>query len=146
MDVEVEIMTTRLTWRDGVAAVFALLIGLVTLAVVNSWAWPLLGSPKAGSVAVLLLAIPMCAVGGYAFWNSVAFEHPVQALRDPYLAVDMALAPVVIAAVVGALVTGTEGWFLGLAGIIGLKWLVATTRHAVETGPRLDSRHLVLGH
>jgi hypothetical protein len=146
IDVEVEIMRTRLTWRDGVAAVFAVLIGLVTLAVVDSWRWPLLGSHKAGSVALLVLAIPMCAVGGNAFWDSVAFEHPIQAFRDPFLAIAMVLAPVAIVVVVGALVTGTEGWFLALAAIIGLKWLVATTRHAVETVPRIGSQHLVFEH
>ena len=69
----------RLTWRDGVAAAFAGLIALVVLAVSGSWGWPLLGSYTAGIVALVLLAVPMCVVGGYAFWDSVAFEHPVLA-------------------------------------------------------------------
>ena len=147
--VEVEVgsvMRTHLTWRDGVAAVFAMLIGLVTLAVVNAWGWPLLGTYKAGSVALLVLAVPMCAVGGYAFWDSVAFQHPVQAFHDPYLAADMAMAPVAIAVVVGALITGTQEWFVALAALIGVKWVVATTRHAVEAEPRISSQHLVMGH
>jgi hypothetical protein len=139
-------MRTHLTWRDGVATVFAMLIGLVTLAVVNAWGWPLLGSYKAGGIVLLALAVPMCAVGGNAFWNSVAFEHPARAFHDPYLTVDMVLAPVAIGVVVGALVTGSQEWFLALGAVIGLKWLVATTRHAVETEPRIRSKHLVLSH
>jgi hypothetical protein len=139
-------MRTHLTWRDGVAAVCAVLIGLVTLAVVDSWQWPLLGSYRAASVALFVLAVPMCAVGGNAFWNSVAFEHPVQAFRDPFLAVSMVLAPVAITVVVGAVVAGTQGWFLALGAIIGTKWLVATIRHAVETEPRMGSRQIAFGH
>ncbi len=139
-------MRTHLTWRDGVAAVCAVMIGLVAFAVANDWQWPLLGSYTAGSVALLVLAIPMCAIGGNAFWDSVAFEHPVQAFRDPYLAIDMVLAPVAIAVVIGSLVTGTQEWFLALAGVIGVKWVVATMRHAVESEPRVSSHHLVPVH
>jgi len=54
----------RLTWRDGVAAVFAGLIVLIVLAVTGSWGWPLLGSYRAGIVALVLLAVPMCVIGG----------------------------------------------------------------------------------
>jgi hypothetical protein len=135
----------RLTWRDGVAAAFAGLIALVVLAVSGSWGWPLLGSYTAGVVALVLLAVPMCVVGGYAFWDSAAFEHPVLAMRDPYLAAAMLLGPVAIALTVGGLVAGTQSWFLGLAALIGIKWLIATARHAVETSPRVHP-HAVSAH
>jgi hypothetical protein len=130
----------RLTWRDGVAAVFAGLIVLIVLAVTGSWGWPLLGSYKAGIVALVLVAVPMCVIGGYAFWDSVAFEHPVQAMHDPYLAADMLLGPVAIALVIGGLVVGTQAWLVALAALIGIKWLIATARHAVETSPRIHPR------
>ena len=130
----------RATWRDGVASLFVVLVGVVTLAVYRSWDWPLLGSYRAGTVALLVLAVPMCAVGGSAFWNSVAFQHPIQAMRDPLLAVPMVMGPVAIVLVIGALVAGTEAWFLGLAMLIGLKWLLATTRHIVELEPGLRGR------
>jgi hypothetical protein len=146
MELEVEIMRTHLTWRDGVAAACAAMIGLVMLAVANAWQWPLVGSYKAASVALLVLAIPMCAIGGNAFWDSVAFEHPVRAFRDSYLAVDMLLAPVAIAVVFGSVITGTQGWFLALAAVIGVKWVVATMRHAVESEPRIGAHHLVSAH
>ena len=130
----------RATWRDGVATLFVVLVGVVVLAVYRSWDWPLLGSYRAGTVALLVLATPMCAVGGYAFWNSIAFQHPIQAMRDPLLAVTMALGPVAIVLVIGGLVAGTEAWFLGLAVLIGLKWLLATTRHIVELEPSMRGR------
>lgn len=102
----------RLAWRDAVATVFAGLVVVVVLAVTGSWGWPLLGSYKAGIVALVLLAVPMCLVGGYAFWDSVAFRHPVQAFHDPYLALGMALGPAAIVLVIGGLISGTEAWFL----------------------------------
>jgi len=109
----------RLTWRDGVAAVFAGLIVLIVLAVTGSWGWPLLGSYRAGIVALVLLAVPMCVIGGYAFWDSVAFEHPVQAMHDPYLAADMLLGPVAIAVVIGGLVIAMYLPVFKLAGAVG---------------------------
>ena len=130
----------RLDWRDGVAAVFAGLIAMVVLAVSGFWGWPLLESDRAGVVALVLLAVPMCVIGGFAFWDSVAFRHPVLALHDPFLAADMLLGPVAIAFVVGGLIAGTQPWFLGLAALIGVKWLIATARHAVETAPRIQAR------
>ena len=62
--------TMRLTWRDGVAALFAVVVGLITLAVTQGWGWPLLGSYRAGIVALALVGVPMCLIGGYAFWDS----------------------------------------------------------------------------
>jgi len=134
----------RLTWRDGVAAVFAGLIAVIVLAVSGSWGWPLLGSERAGIVALVLLAVPMCIIGGYAFWDSVAFKHPILALHDPYLAADMLLGPVAIALVIGGLMVGTQVWLLVLAALIGIKWLIATARHAVETSPRVHPRSLAV--
>jgi hypothetical protein len=139
-------MRAHLTWRDGVATFFAVAIGVVTVAVANAWHWPLIGSFRSAAIVVLALAVPMCAIGGNAFWESTAFAHPVRALRDPYLAVDMMLAPVAVGVVVIALVTGTQGWFLALAVTIGIKWLVATTRHAVESEPRIGAGDVVLQH
>ena len=137
-------MRTHLTGRDAIATVFAVFIGVVTFAVLNEWDWPLLGSFTAASLVVLLLAVPMCAVGGNAFWDSVAFQHPLRAFHDPFLAASMLLAPAAVAVVIGALIAGTQAWFIALVAIIGVKWLVATTRHAVETEPRLGAHALVL--
>jgi hypothetical protein len=88
----------------------------------------------------VLLAVPTCVIGGYAFWDSAAFEHPVRAMHDPYLAADILLGPVAIALVIGGLVVGTQVWLVTLAALIGLKWLIATARHAVETSPAVNPR------
>jgi hypothetical protein len=136
----------RLTWRDAVATLFAALVVTIAFAVSGSWGWPLLGSYRAGTVALLALAVPMCVVGGYAFWDSVAFRHPLLALRDPFLALGIALGPVAIALAIGGLIAGTEAWFLGLAAMIVVKWFIATTRHAVEVNPRMGPHGLAPIH
>jgi hypothetical protein len=85
-------------------------------------------------------------LGGRGIIKKNTFEHPVQALRDPYLAVDMLLAPVAIGVVIGSIVSGSQEWFLTLAALIGVKWVVATMRHAVESEPRVSPHRLVPVH
>jgi hypothetical protein len=128
----------RLTWRDGVAALFAVVVGLITLAVTQGWDWPLLGSYRAGVVALALVGVPMCLVGGYAFWDSPAFNHPRLILKDPFLTVAAALGVVAVGLVVVGLVAGTQAPFVGLAGVMGALWITATVHHAVERRPGID--------
>jgi hypothetical protein len=42
--------------------------------------------------------------------------------------------------VIGGLVVGTQVWLVALATLIGIKWLIATARHAVETSPKAHPR------
>jgi hypothetical protein len=115
----------RLTWRDGVATLFAALVGLTALAVTQSWGWPLLGSYRAGIVALALVGVPMCLIGGYAFWDSPAFKHPALILRDPFLIATSTLGFVAVGLIVAGLVSGTQAPFVGLAGVMGILWIIA---------------------
>ena len=128
----------RLTWRDGVAALFAVTVGLIILAVTQSWGWPLLGSYRAGIIALALVGVPMCLIGGYAFWDSPAFRHPRLILKDPFLTVAAALGLVAVAVLVVWLATGTQAPFVGLAAVMGVLWIITTTHHAVEERPGID--------
>ena len=128
----------RLTWRDGVAALFAVVVGLITLAVTQDWGWPLLGSYRAGIIALALVGVPMCLIGGYAFWDSPAFRHPQLILKDPFLTASAALGLVAVAVLVVGLITGTLAPFVALAGVMGGLWILTTTHHAVEQRPGID--------
>jgi hypothetical protein len=128
----------RLTWRDGIAALFAVVVGLITLAVTQEWGWPLLGSYRAGIIALAAVGVPMCLIGGYVFWDSPAFRHPRLILKDPFLTASAALGLVAVAVLVVGLITGTQAPFVGLAGVMGLLWVVTTTHHAVEQRPGID--------
>ena len=117
----------RLTWRDGVATALGLLGAVVVLAVLLGWDWPLLGSYRAGVVALAAIGVPMCLIGAYPFW---------EILRDPFLTIGAVLGFGAATALVVGLITGTELPFVSLAVLMGVLWLVATLRHAVEEAPR----------
>jgi hypothetical protein len=138
-------LTMHLTWRDGVATIAAAVGAMITVAVAQSWDWPLLGSYRMGVIALFIVAQPMCRTGGAAFWTSEAIKRPALALHDPLLAVNMALGVGAMVLVVVGLVMGTRGPFLALAGLMGAMWLLATVRHLVEEEPRLGSRAAAAG-
>jgi hypothetical protein len=135
----------RLTWRDGVAALFAVVVGMITLAVTQDWGWPLLGSYRAGIVALALVGVPMCLIGGYAFWDSPAFRHPRLILKDPFLTAAPALGLVAVAVLVVGLIAGTQAPFVALAAVMGLLWIITTAHHAVEQRPGIDAPRAVGG-
>ncbi len=132
----------RLSWRDGVATLFIVLAGLVTLAVASSWDWPLLGGYRSGVIALFVLAQPICQVGGADFWQGEAGRHPVRAARDPFIAVAMALGVAALVLTVGGLIAASRTWFLALAAVMGVMWIVTSLRHLVEREPRLGSTGL----
>ena len=122
----------RLTLRDAVTTLFAGAVVIVTLAVTQGWDWPLLGSPRAGILAVGALGIGMCATGtrpqeaqaGATFW------------RRPVIVAESGLGIVALVAFVGGLIVGTETWLITLAAVNLVMWGVATTRHVmVPVGP-----------
>jgi hypothetical protein len=133
---ESEVVAMRLTWRDGVATALGLLGAMVVLAVLQGWDWPLLGTYRAGVVALAAIGVPMCLIGAYPFWDSVAFANPRLILRDPFLTISAVLGFAAATSLVIGLVTGTELPFVSLAVLMGVLWFAATVRHAVEEAPR----------
>lgn len=128
----------RLAWKDGVAALFAVVVGMITLAVTQSWGWPLLASYRSGIVALAVVGVPMCLVGGYRFWESPAFSHPHLILKDPFLTAAAALGLVAVGLLVAGLIAATQVLFVALAGVMGVLWIIATVHHAVEERPGID--------
>jgi hypothetical protein len=121
----------RLTWKDGVATLLAIGTSLVTLAVVQEWGWPLLGSYRAGAAVLLLMGIVMCALG-----DSTAERSN---MRSPYIATMSVLGIVAVGLGIWALIADAEVAFLGLAVVTLTMWLASTLHHAV------GARHVALG-
>lgn len=117
----------RLTWKDGVTTLLAVATVLVALAVVQEWDWPLLGSVRAGTVALMAVGLGMCALGGSTVERSEA--------RGPYFATLSMLGILALVLGVWALIAGTEEPFLALAIVSVLMWLASTMRHAIGGRP-----------
>lgn len=125
----------RLTWKDGVATLLAAAVVLVAVAVVQDWGWPLLGSYRAGSVAILVLGMGMCATGNSAVEGS--------SMREPYTAVTSVLGIVSLGIAIWAIVADTQTSMVALTISTIVLWAISTLAHAV--GYPRAGRHAVAG-
>jgi len=116
----------KVTYRDAITTVLAALVLAVTLAVTQGWAWPMLGSTRAGIVAVGILGVAMCSIGTRSedMATRDAFVH------HPGMIVGSALGAVALVLLIAGLIAGTEALLIVLAGDLVLLWAVATIRHA----------------
>ena len=117
----------KLTIRDAITTALAALVVAVTLAVTQGWAWPMLGSPRAGIIAVGILGVAMCSIGTRSedMATKNAFVH------HPGMIVGSALGAVALVLLIAGLIAGTEALLIVIAGVTVLLWAVATIRHAV---------------
>ncbi len=124
----------RLSWRDVVNAVLAAGVLLVGMAVSNEWGWPLLGSARAGSLAVGFLGIAMCIASG----SGRAIESEMQ---DRGVRVLMGLGGLALALMIVGVITGSELVFLALViDTLGM-WLMSTIRHASASAAMHSAPH-----
>lgn len=114
----------KLTWRDGVETVLGAAAVAVALAVTQGWGWPVLGSPRAGVVALAVLGQGMCSFAG---WTRSRWS-------DPFIVIGSILGVAVLALIVAGLIAGTKAFVLALAVTLGVMWFVATFHHAIQ-GP-----------
>jgi hypothetical protein len=124
----------RLTWKDGVATLLVIGVVLVALAVVQGWDWPLVGSYRAGTVAILAMGLGVCALGGSMLEREGA--------GGPYRATMSILGFAALAFGVWALIADAEEPFIALTVVTVLMWLVATLHHLVAASA---GRHGALG-
>jgi hypothetical protein len=116
----------RLSWRDVVDTVLAGAVLMVGMAVSNEWGWPLLGSPRAGSLAVGFLGIAMCSVAG----SGRAVE---QEMKEPGVRVLTGMGALALVLMIVGVITGSDLVFLALViDTIGM-WLMSTIRHATAS-------------
>lgn len=116
----------KLTYRDAITTALATLVVAITFAVTQGWAWPMLGSPRAGIIAVGILGVAMCSVGTRSedMATKDAFVH------HPGMIIGSALGAISLVLVIAGLIAGTEALLIGIAGVLLLLWAVATIRHA----------------
>jgi hypothetical protein len=114
----------RLTWRDAVSTVFVLAGLVMALSVIEGWGWPLLGGVREGIVAAGIAGVAACLLGSSL--ERSYFTDPFGLLT---LIIGMAMIGI---AIVGGLLLGTQEFLVMLMLVIGMLWLLATVRHAVE--------------
>ncbi|HYZ13658.1 MAG TPA: hypothetical protein VFA08_08655 [Actinomycetota bacterium] len=112
----------RLTWRDGVTTILAVLVGAATLAVTDDWGWALLGSTRAAIGAVGAIGLSMCIIGG---------SRDASPVRGAFGVVAAAFGIAAFILIVLGLITGSESLLLALAGVIGFLSFITTLRHAI---------------
>ena len=116
----------RLTSKDFVGTALVATAILVGFAVSYSWGWPLLSDYRAGTIALGIIGIAMCAAGS----ETTAWKG-----TDPFIVVASALGFVALALIVAGLIWATAELFVGLVAVIVLLWFVATARHIVRRAP-----------
>jgi len=116
----------KLTYRDAITTALATLVVAITLAVSQGWAWPMLGSPRAGIIAVGILGVAMCSIGT----RSEDMATRSAFVQHPGMMVGSALGAVALVLLIAGLILGTETLLIGIAGVMVLLWAVATIRHA----------------
>ena len=113
----------RLTWKDGAATLLVALVGILAVATVQAWGWPLLGSYRSAGLVVFGVGMLTCPLAGSAL-------RTVDDMKEPYVRFASALGVVALIALVGVLIWGTQAWFLALVIDIAVLWAIATIRHA----------------
>lgn len=114
----------RLTWKDGVTTVLAIGVVLATMAVVEGWGWPLLGTYRSGAAVLLVVGFGMCALSGSSQTTS---------MRSAYTVTTSLLGVLALVFAIWAIVADTQAPFVALAIDIVLLWLVSTLHHAMRS-------------
>lgn len=109
----------NLNWKDAGSTV--LVAGIVTLAIAAVREWAPFLTVRWALAGMLILGIGACAVGGYSTANlPAAYSITMGAL----------VAAMAVVAILG-FIFGNKAYAVGLAALIGILWLIATTRHLV---------------
>jgi hypothetical protein len=106
----------------------------VTLSVVYSWNWPLIGDARAGVIALFVLSYPSCLVAQAPARMAAAIRHDTT--WDPFLVVGTALGTAALVLMIVGLILNSVTVLVATATVVVAIWLVTTAHHLVEAGPR----------
>src|SRR5580765_7144646 len=110
-------------WKEVGATLITAVALTLALSVTQGWSWPLLADARAGIIALAVVGLGACIVGGSA--------GPALSLKDPFVIVAIVVGIVLFgAAVIGLFANTLPYLVVMMVATFGL-WLVATTRHLV---------------
>lgn len=113
-------------WRDVGATWITAVALTLALSVTQGWNWPLLSDARAGIIALGVVGLGACILGGSA---ATTFS-----MKDPFVIVAIVVGIALFGAgVVGLFVNTMPYLVVMMVATFGL-WLVATIRHAMEGG------------
>lgn len=112
-----------LGYRDAVATFIGIAAGIAFWAAYHDWGWPALGSTREGIGVLAALGVAMCAAGA---------NLPAPWVPGPFVTTASILGSASLGVVIAGLISGSDAFLVALAALIGLLWIVTTTRHAMD--------------
>jgi hypothetical protein len=102
-------------------------IGLtLALSVTQGWSWPFLSNARSGIIALGVIGLAVCGTSG---WAASTFS-----MKDPFMFVAIVTGIVLLVAGVIGLFVNTLPYLVVVMVATVLLWIIATTRHLVESG------------
>jgi len=112
----------HLTGKDFGATAIVAALGAMTWAYFNDQSWPIVSGPRVLAVVAFVLGVAACATGSR---NMVVDQKDLQP-GDRLLRVHGLAA---FGLMIAGAITGNEVVLIILLSLIGLMWLMATSRH-----------------
>ena len=110
----------RLTWRDGLTTILAVLVVAVTLGAIRGWDWPFIGSDRS--------AVGVLGVLGYAMCYAAAVPKTFLSMKGAYRAVASVLGATALVLVGVGIVWPNETWIVAVAVDVLALWVMAGLR------------------
>ena len=123
-----------LTWRDAVGTLLVAAAVAVTLSVVYSWNWPLIGDARAGAIALFVLSYPSCLIARAPGRMAAAMRH--ETTWGPFLVMGTALGALALVLMVATAIFNSVTLLVAAAVAVVAIWVETTVHHLVEGGPK----------
>jgi hypothetical protein len=122
----------RLTWKDAVTTALGALIVVMAFGILEGWGWFMLGSYRTGVLALAVVGLATCAVGGMTDTS----EAPSFKGRFPSQILHLGVLVILLI----GLILPSRAAVVAMAAVIVAQWAVATLRHALGAVPARRAR------
>jgi hypothetical protein len=119
----------RLSWRDGVETLFAALLVVVVVGVVQDREWSLIGTARAATGTLFVIGFVMCQMGRGGITSARDL------VRGPFMTTASVLGVGAVVLTIVGIAAPRDGFVVALGGLLIFTWLLATVHHATETRP-----------
>ena len=123
-----------LSWRDAVGTLLVAAAVAVTLSIAFGWGWPLLADPRAGAIALFVIAYPSCLVAQAPGRMAAAIRKV--AAWGPFLVIGTVLGSLALVLMVVGAILNDLTLLVATTIVVVALWVAATAHHLVEPGPR----------